>query len=96
MLFDKPLVNDYRNLVLTLDEIKDPELAYLSEDLERRDTLLQIMVHYDMSLTQIMNSSEAHYGETQFCIKQLIKNIKKLQTLREVEQMDCQFEKGEL
>ncbi|MDS3952351.1 hypothetical protein [Staphylococcus epidermidis] len=96
MLFDKPLVNDYRNLVLTLDELKDPELAYLSEDLERRDTLLQIMVHYDMSLTQIMNSSETHYGETQFCIKQLIKNIKKLQTLREVEQMDCQFEKGEL
>jgi hypothetical protein len=42
------------------------------------------------------NSSKDDTAETQFCIKQLIKNIKKLQTLREVEQMDCQFEKGEL
>ena len=36
------------------------------------------------------------YKDVQFCIKELVGNINKIRVLREVEEMDLKYHKGEL
>ena len=52
MAVDHLIPTDYRKLVLTATQYKDPMMNYLTEDLERRDKLLFIMVDH-LSLIHI-------------------------------------------
>ena len=91
MAVDHLIPTDYRKLVLTATQYKDPMMNYLTEDLERRDKLLFIMVHHEKSLTEDKNLEDA-----QFCIKQLVSNISNLYVLSEVQDMDRKYQKGEI
>lgn len=96
MMIDSEIAHDHRSLVLNTEELRDPELAYFKEDLERRDALLRIMVQYNRSLSEIMGYEGEQYKDVQFSIKELVGNINKIRVLREVEEMDLKYHKGEL
>lgn len=96
MMIDSEIAHDHRSLVLNTEELRDPELAYFKEDLERRDALLRIMVQYNRSLSEIMGYEGEQYKDVQFCIRELVGNINKIRVLREVEEMDLKYHKGEL
>ncbi|MEJ7312146.1 hypothetical protein WL385_13290, partial [Staphylococcus epidermidis] len=61
MMIDSEIAQDHRSLVLNTEELRDPELAYFKEDLERRDALLRIMVQYNRSLSEIMGYEGEQY-----------------------------------
>lgn len=96
MAVDHLIPTDYRKLVLTATQYKDLMMNYLTEDLERRDKLLFIMVHHEKSLTEIINSEDKNLEDAQFCIKQLVSNISNLYVLSEVQDMDRKYQKGEI